>query len=162
MDMDIGGGTLTVQEPGNPALDAARAEMTEIATNPAHPKYAGYQRGDQQVSAYLDALYKKAVPDTVTARTPPGETPEQDAMTREDRVAQTEVDTMLRQTLGDSYDGEMANMRIAGSHLFASPSGQRVLSELAPLVSELSPLAEVRAIRFLAELGAMIRTHKGA
>lgn len=87
---------------------------------------------------------------------------DQDAMTREDRVAQTEVEAMLRQTLGDSYDGEMANMRIASSHLFASPSGQRVLSELAPLVSELGPLAEVRAIRFLAELGAMIRTHKGA
>ena len=166
MGMDIGGGALTVQGPGNPALDAARAEMKEIATNPAHPKYAGYQRGDPQVSAYLDALYKKAVPDTVTARTPSDPAPqrdtEQDAMTREDRVAQSEVDTMLRQTFGDGYDGGMSNMRIGASHLFAIPDGEKALAAFAPIITELGPLAEVRAIRFLAELGEMIRTHKGA
>jgi hypothetical protein len=167
MEMDTGtGGALTVQEPGNPALDAARAEMTEIATNPAHPKYDGYQRGDREVSDYLDALYKKAVPDTGAERTLPAPAPhrdtEQDTMTREDRVAQTEVDTMLRQTLGDSYDGEMASMRIASQHLFATAEGKQALAALAPILTELGPLAEVRAIRFLAEIGDMVRTHKGA
>lgn len=87
MEMDTGsGGTLTVQEPGNPALDAARAEMTEIATNPAHPKYAGYQRGDPQVSAYLDALYKKAVPDTQTPSTPSDPAPHRDTCQRSPEI----------------------------------------------------------------------------
>jgi hypothetical protein len=50
--------------PSSPALDAARAEMKDMATNPQNPRHAGYQRGDREVQAYLDQLYKKAVPDS--------------------------------------------------------------------------------------------------
>jgi hypothetical protein len=165
MDMDIGGGALTV----NPALDAARAEMTEIATNPAHPKYDGYQRGDKTVSDYLDGLYKKAVPEIPAQRTPtelaPRREPEQDAMTqeaREDRIAAGAVDTMLRDTLGHEYDSTMQSMRLASSHLFQSPTGRQALGEWSELFANLGPLAEVRAIRFLGELGQLIQQHKGA
>jgi len=49
-----------LSEMSNPALDAARAELKDIATNPNNPRHAGYQRNDSQVSAYLDGLYKKA------------------------------------------------------------------------------------------------------
>ena len=171
MEMDTGsGGTLTVQEPGNPALDAARAEMTEIATNPAHPKYAGYQRGDSVVSAYLDALYRKAVPDTQTQRPladpAPHRDTEQDAMsTQEDlegRHAATEIETTLRNALGDEHDAIMQSMRLASSHLFASPTGRQALGEWSELFANLGPLAEVRAVRFLGELGQLIQQHKGA
>lgn len=65
MDDDTGSsGMATVQEPSAPALDAARAELKDIATNPNNPRHAGYHRGDPQVSAYLDCLYKKAVPES--------------------------------------------------------------------------------------------------
>ena len=49
--------------PSSPALDAARAEMTEIATNPQNPRHAGYQRGEKQVMDYLDGRYKQAIPE---------------------------------------------------------------------------------------------------
>jgi hypothetical protein len=160
MTVDVGEGVTAPQEPGNPALDAARAEMTEIATNPTHPKHAGYRSGDPAVSAYLQALYQKAVPTTPSAPAPQHDADQ--GTTPEDRVAQAEVEERLRQSFGDSYDGEMANMRTASQHLFATTEGQQALAALAPILTNLGPLAEVRAIRFLAELGDMIQTHKGA
>ena len=46
--------TLDVTPPppgaGSPALEAARAELREIATNPNNPRYAGYHTGDPDVS----------------------------------------------------------------------------------------------------------------
>ncbi len=61
MDQQIvSGGLFTAS--GNPALDTARAEFQDIATNTNNPRNAGYQRGDREVSDYLDGLYKKALP----------------------------------------------------------------------------------------------------
>ncbi|TKB91784.1 MAG: hypothetical protein E8D41_09930 [Nitrospira sp.] len=63
MDEQISSGGLFTAS-GNPALDTARAEFQDIATNTTNPRYAGYQRGDRAVSDYLDGLYKKALPDS--------------------------------------------------------------------------------------------------
>lgn len=141
-----------------PALVAARAEHREIATNPENPRHAGYQRGDAQVSAYLDQLYRKAVPQTPATQTDPApiQEPALNDMTLEDRVAQTEVEMMLRQTLGDSYDSTMREMGVGARHLFSTPEGVKILETLSPLITDLGPLAQVRSIRFLAELGELI------
>ncbi|MHB8510227.1 MAG: hypothetical protein ACYDGR_16550 [Candidatus Dormibacteria bacterium] len=53
---------MQTESPNTPALNAARAEMTDIATNHENPRYTGYQKGDPQVMQYLDELYKKAAP----------------------------------------------------------------------------------------------------
>ena len=106
--MDTGsGGTLTVQEPGNPALDAARAALNDIATNPNNPRHAGYQRGDAQVSAYLDQLYKNAVPADApvggaesASAGGPDEVP---TVSPED----AQMDAELRDELGDGYAQHM-------------------------------------------------------
>lgn len=54
----------------SPALVAAMAEHKEISTNPQHPMYAGYQRGDESVAAHLHAFYARAVPQTATPSAP--------------------------------------------------------------------------------------------
>jgi hypothetical protein len=46
----------------NPALDSARAELRDIATNQQNPRHAGYHRGDSQVSAYIDAVIASFLP----------------------------------------------------------------------------------------------------
>ena len=46
----LSGNTLTAPASSNPALDAARAEFTDIATNPQHSRHAGYQRGERELS----------------------------------------------------------------------------------------------------------------
>lgn len=158
-------GTIAIPTPANPARDAATAELTDIATNPANPRHAGYHRNDPQVSAYLDALYKKALPETPAQGTPPepptGGTDQATTMTPEDRVAQAEVESMLRQTLGHDYDHTMSNMRIGAQHLFASPDGAKALAGLSELITALGPLAQVRGIRFLAELGQLKKQQGG-
>jgi hypothetical protein len=70
---------------------------------------------------------------------------------------QTEVETMLRSALGESFDGEMHNMRVGVSHLRSIDGGDKALGEFAALISGLGPLAEVRGIRFLAEIGQMVK-----
>src|SRR5437867_3406667 len=118
---DFSGGTLTAPAPDNPLLTAAQAELKDIATNPENPRHAGYWRNDARVSAHIAQLYKKAVPskaplpETPTQSTPPAPAPGREpdqapTMTPEDRVAQAEVETMLRQTFGEDYDREMAGM----------------------------------------------------
>jgi hypothetical protein len=87
----------------------------------------------------------------------PVRTNSDDTMTLEDRQAHSEIDTMLRNTLGDDYDSEMRDMRIGAHHLFSTPDGQKVLGALAPLITALGPLAEVRGIRFLAEIAQMVK-----
>jgi hypothetical protein len=156
----------TTPASGNPALEAAKAELTDIATNPSNPRHAGYHRNDPQVSAYLDTLYKKALPETPAQGTPPAPAPLREpdqapTMTPEDRVAQAEVETMLQRTLGADYDSTMSDMRIGASHLFAGPDGANALAPLAELITALGPLAQVRGIRFLADLGKLVKTHKG-
>jgi hypothetical protein len=153
----------------NPAGVQAREELARIMSDPTHPMHAGYSRGDQQAMDHIEKMYTKAygggpapIETGRSMTTRPGETPAQDAMTREDRAAAGAVDDLLRQTLGTDYDTSMRDMRIGASHLFSIPDGEKTLAAFAPIITELGPLAEVRAIRFLAELGAMIRTHKGA
>jgi hypothetical protein len=160
------GGTITAPAPGNPALDAARAELTDIATNPANPRHAAYQRGDKQVSEYLDGLYKRAVPDTAAPATPTDPASGRDTepaptLTAEDRIAQAEVETMLQRTLGEDYESEMSDMRIGVQHLSSRPDAAKALAIIAPLIGELGDLLQVRGIRFLAEIGQHIKQHGG-
>ena len=155
-----------LSEMSNPALDAARAELKDIATNPDNPRYAGYQRGNAQVSAYLDGLYKKACPETPPPDTPTTPAslrePEQDnTMTLEDRAAQTEVEEMLRRSFGDDFDTQMRDMRVGGGYLFGTKEQQTILETLSQLITDLGPLAQVRGIRFLAEIGQLVNNHKG-
>ena len=49
------------QETQNPALDAARNEAKDIATNTENPRHQAYIRGDKAVSSYIDELYQRAV-----------------------------------------------------------------------------------------------------
>lgn len=42
------------------SAEAVRAEVSDIMGNPQNPKYAGYRAGNEEVLAYVDALYKKA------------------------------------------------------------------------------------------------------
>jgi hypothetical protein len=52
---------------GTMTPDQARMELTEIATNPNHPKHNGYMSGSKEVMDYIDGLYKQAYPgDPVT------------------------------------------------------------------------------------------------
>lgn len=103
--------------PSNPALAAARAEQTEIATNPQHPKYAGYHRGDKGVSDYLDGLYKKAFPES-TAIAPdqglsaggPDDVP---TLSPEDARAVEE----LRSEWGEHYEAHLDDVRFGSSRL---------------------------------------------
>lgn len=164
--------TLDVTPPppgaGSPALEAARAELREIATNPNNPRYAGYHKGDPDVSKYLDGLYQRAVPPTASPvnldqglsvttsalerQSAQGE-PGLNTLSREERVVASDVQMMLRQTLGDEYDTEMRDMGVAARHLFGGEGGRAALDVLANAISQLGPLAEVRGIRYLAELG---------
>lgn len=151
------GGTLTV--PDNPALVAAKAEHQKVMTDPAHPHHFGFTRGAQAANDYVYGLYKKAVPATMTPATPAdlASRHEQDpTITLEDRVAQTQTEHLLRDSLGDLYDSTMRDMGIGAQHLFATPEGAKILEALSPLICDLGELAQVRAIRFLAELGELV------
>jgi hypothetical protein len=118
------------------------------------------------VHDYLHQLYQKAVPQPTAPSTPtapaPLRTPEPDhTLTLEDRAAQHKTETMLRQTLGEDYESAMSDMRIGAQHLFSMPEGEKVLAAFAPLITDLGPVAEVRAIRFLGELGQLIKQQGG-
>ena len=115
--------------PDTPAMNAARAEATDSAINRENPRYAGYQRGDPQVSQYLDNLYAKAVPIAL---------PESEAQTfvtdlSGDEQAQAHIKIALRHEFGDSYDTVMEGMRSGTAHLFAGDEGQTALTVLADL-----------------------------
>jgi hypothetical protein len=51
--------------------------------------------------------------------------------------------------------------RIGAEHLFSTPDGKKILDALAPLITDLGPLAQVRGIRFLAELGQLKKQQGG-
>ena len=144
----------------NPALVAANQEHARMLSDPTHPHYAGLRRNDQASIAYADGLFRKAL------ESPTGTAPIQEPalqgmhLSAEDRVAQSETDAMLRQTLGESYDTDMRDMRIGAQHLFATPESQRVLEALSILITDLGPLAQVRGIRFLAELGQLVTNNQ--
>ena len=103
---------------GNPALEAARAEMKDVMTNAQNPRHAGYQRGDTQVSAYLDGLYKKAVPESapveidqgLSAGGPDDATP---ALSPED----LQTVEGLKQEWGEHYEAHSDDARFGSSRL---------------------------------------------
>jgi hypothetical protein len=160
--------TIAIPTPANPAGEAAKAELAAIMSDPNHKMHQGWLRSDPTVKEHVKTAYKKAYPDTppeTTAQgTPPAPAPRRDpapTMTPEDRAAQAEVEGMLRNTLGESYDATMADMGIGAQHLFAVPGGEKILAELSPLIVALGPLAQVRGIRFLAELGQLKKQQGG-
>ena len=166
VEIGTGGTVLSESAPNNPAGLAAREELGKIMSDTSHPMHAGYLRNDKAVEAHLEAVYRKAYPETPAPNTPPApaSTPEQapdTTLSLEDRAAHTELDTTLRRTFGEDYDSEMSNMRVGASHLFTSPESHKVLADFSHLITGLGPLAEVRAIRFLAEIGALIKQQGG-
>jgi len=82
-------------------------------------------------------------------------------MTLKDRTAQTEVEEMLRRSFGDDFDTQMRDMRVGGGYLFGTKEQQTILETLSQLITDLGPLAQVRGIRFLAEIGQLVNNHKG-
>src|SRR5262245_25028130 len=150
----------------NAAGDAARAELTDIATNPANARHAGYLRNDPEVSAYLDTVYKRAYPGKMPSeglssdRPPEAKPVEQQHASRlpEETVAHTEIDTMLRRTFGDEYDITMRDMRLGAGPLFGDEEGQALLEKLSQRIIDLDlgPEAEVAGIRYLAHLGQLV------
>lgn len=110
---------MTEPAPGSPALQAARAELTDIATNPSNPRHAGYQRGDAAVSAYLGQLYKQAVPTSAPVEIGIGKsfstggTDDEPAWSPEDAQAMEE----LRQEWGASSSAHMVDAQFGMSRL---------------------------------------------
>lgn len=51
--------------PSNPAGLQAREEYAKIISDPQHPMYEGFRRGEKSVMNHIDTIYKKAYPDTV-------------------------------------------------------------------------------------------------
>lgn len=47
----------------NQAHEAANIEYAKVLSDPTHPHFAGFRRGEKAAEAYVDALYKKAFPD---------------------------------------------------------------------------------------------------
>ncbi len=144
----------------NPALDSARAELTKVMTDTTHPDHAAFRRGDEKVVARIGSLYTKAVGSApapiddgimITGK-PDGQS---DGQSSDDMLAAQAIDTMLRHTLGESYDSEMTDMRIGARSLFGSENGPALFDALNPIVTALGPEAEVAGVRFLAHLGRL-------
>lgn len=141
--------------PNTPALDAAQAEYADIMTNPQNPRHAGLHRGDPAVSAYIDSLYKKAVPNNA-----PVEIGKQESVSATndfsgDAEAQAEVETALRAEFGEAYDTTMSAMASGAKFLFEGEEGQRALSALAYRMTGLGPKAEALGVKFLADLSKL-------
>src|SRR5690242_2940406 len=107
-----------------PLADQARNEYAKILSDPSHAMYEPLRRGDAKAENYVNELYRRAhgtAPvnftqgitvsgSTSTAQptnTDPSLPPESMRLSREESVAQTEIDTMLRRTFGDGYDSEI-------------------------------------------------------
>jgi hypothetical protein len=145
--------------PSSPALDAARAEATDIATNPQNPRHAGYHRGDPQVSTYLDGIYKKAIPENKPVsftrgsvslgpvEPQPGETPEEAA----DRQRNEVIVAPLKQAWGPTYEARMATVPGTVNTLFEDMG--EVYHELGARVREhFGPKGEAATLKYFAEL----------
>lgn len=141
--------------PSSPALDAARAEVTEIATNSQHPMHAGYQRGDTRVSAYIDGIYKKAIPENKPVEIGKRESASVSTDFSGDAEAQAEIETALRAELGDTYDTTMSAMASGAKFLFDGEEGQQALTALSYRLTGLGPKAEALGIKFLADLSKL-------
>ncbi len=138
------------QETQNPALDAARNEAKDIATNTENPMHQGYLRGDKAVSNHIDGLYRKAVPSgggQVEIGT--------DGISTLDIVsgnqeAQEETIATLKKEWGENFEGNFQLARETARHLF--PTGQEERFErVAAAVSEV--IGEAEAIKLLHSIG---------
>lgn len=158
------------------AGEAVRTELSRIMNDPTHAWHGGYKRNDPEVSARIDAMYRKvygeapAFPDrgiTVTSSflTPPPSHADAESMEQEARHAQVQAELRLQQAMGDSFEPELRSARSMAARMFATPESLKVLDEVfAPLISGLGPHGEALAVRFLAELNRLHTNHhaKGA
>lgn len=158
---------MQTESPNTPALNTARAELTDIATNPENPRHLGYGKGDPQVMQYLDSLYKKAAPGTGGSPMPPssvhiggtdslslgpadpqpGETPEE----AEIRTRNEVILAPLKQEWGPHYETRFAAARATAGTLFEGQG--EMLDTLGAIVRmEYGPKGEAAALKFFAEL----------
>jgi hypothetical protein len=140
--------------PSTPALDAARAECTDIATNPQNPRHAGYWRGEKQVMDYLDGRYRPAVPENKPVEVR-NESVSATTDFSEDTQAHADVEIALRQEFGDSYYTVMQDMTNGAQYLFNSDEGRSALTVLSDRIAGLGPKAEALGIKFLADLSKL-------
>jgi hypothetical protein len=156
-DSTQSGGTIAIPTPANPALDAAKAELTKMISDPTHPDHLGYLRNDPQVRAKIAAMYKTAVPETTAPGTPPAATPGREpdqapTMTLEDRAARTEADAMVREALGPTYEADIADVEHELRYLTSDEQGQRAYQVFASRIGGLGPRADVLTVKYLRDL----------
>jgi len=137
------------QDQGNPALEQARNEAKDIATNTENPRHQGYLRGDKAVSDHIDSLYQRGV--IGEGKVEIGE----DGIVVEDIVSgnqevQEETIATLKAEWGENFEGNFQLARETARHLF--PTGQEERFErVAAAVSEV--IGEAEAIKLLHSIG---------
>jgi hypothetical protein len=145
--------------PNSPEAQAVEKEYADIMSNPQNPRHAGLHRGDPQVSAHIDGLYKKAFPNSAPVKIGKQEgLPATTDLTDEMR-AQVDVEVELRMELGEAYDTVMQEMAHGAQYLFNGDGGQSALTVLSDRIAGLGPKAEALGVKFLADLSKL--QHQG-
>ena len=133
----------------NPALDAARAEATDIATNTDNPRHQGYLHGDKSVSQYIDSLYAKAV--TGDGKVEIGV----DGISTLDIVSgnqdgREQTITELKKEWGADYEQNFQLAKQAARDLFPQGQEERFERVAAAVVAE---IGEPEAVKLLHAIG---------
>ena len=149
-----------------PAAESpATVELRSILSDPSHRLHGPLMRGDADANAYVDSLYKRDFPNpgAPPAKTDPNGTvpsSEMPLLTQEDRAARSAYEETLRQHFGDEFDTVMTNMEHGMKTLCTTPESVKALDAFTEAISGLGPLAEIRSIRFLSELGELARNRQ--
>ena len=73
VQVEIGEGVFTTPAPAPPGSggstgpnlgEQAREEYAKVMSDPTHPHFDGLRRNSKEANAYVDGLYKKALPDS--------------------------------------------------------------------------------------------------
>ncbi len=150
------------------AHQTAKAELSDIMSNPQNPHYQGWKRGDKATLDHVDRLYgrippgepvpisdgvelhtefPRPAPDPVakldTPDALPGETPEETENRRE-------VVTALRQEWGGDYEANMALAQRTAADIFKGREG--IIKQVAQAFPD-----DVTAIKLLVDLGRRMK-----
>ena len=138
------------QETQNPALDAARDEAKDIATNTENPRHQGYLRGDKTVSDYIDGLYQKSVPSGEGKLEINEEGISTLDVVQGNQDGREQTITELKTAWGGDYEQNFQLAQQTARDLF--PTGQEERFErVAAAVSEV--IGEAEAIKLLHAIG---------
>ena len=137
------------QETQNPALDVARAEAKDVATNPDNPRHEAYKRGDRSVNEYLDGLYAKAVTGDGKIEINEDGISTLDVVQGTDKGGEQTIAT-LKKEWGESFEGNFQLAKATARELF--PQGQEAkFEDVAAAVTDV--IGEAEAIKLLHTIG---------